>query len=1117
MKKYIYITLCLLIPVSLFAQREDFVCSHVEEEDVSFDLRAGTSLFSGNGHYFTPKGDLRALIICAGFGPQYDNSFSIGNWDASPGALPTYLLNKSTIYSDVSDFSTYSNSGHNANISRFYYEMSNYQFRLMVDVYPQRITIDATGAGSFGTLNKRVIEKMKEEDPDFDWSKYDLRKNDPGFSEDASGYAPDGKPDFVIVLYRYSTTMPNQPVAGMSRWQGSTGGYSSLNGISNINYNGYTFSGSGFTVGTCTYSLYRTFIHETAHGVFDCPHYSAANGVVGNYFYGNWGWGMMSLDLIAFPCALGWEKWYLNWIDGIKANGVNTDIKSVSDLNASGEYTLRDFLTTGDLVRIKIPNSGGRNQYLWLENHQGISIFDRRNVLNDGCGNTLPLSPKGLVAYIEAIQDDRTQTSIISSGANGIRYLHPRGNFDYAFDTPSTTPCHAWNNIIYNFREIDVNPIGGQSRLSHIRQDFDSNNVIDVNTHYNSYTQQTSNPVKNESTFVLLKDSVITYDGWNTDITFSQGQKLSMSSNPCLVNFPTYNRNTKKLSAFVLNGISVEVLDYVNGDAKIKITYNDVAIDNNIRYTGLIHLPDITQNENPDIIIRQGITLSIDKSGTPNRETKTPAGDFINPTEFHCLENAFFQQEENSIVEVKNGSTLIIGGKYEINKNAILRVKSGSYLQIKQSADLRIKDSGKIIIEPGAYICVESGANIYLQTRYSIISIQIGAQIGANPALFSNASCQSIISYTGNGKVDLPIIGKNSINCKETTFSPNTDFPNAIYTWTTSPNIQIVSGQNTDTVKVKGKSHNLNSWIQVQVTYNGQTYTEKKEIPVNIPNAFILEMGKPVDTNDGKKQVSIRAVASPAGTQSGSYSYNWSVEGGTIEVGMRRRYIYEDGMHIAYIDTLASKWIKKDIPGLEQSVSYKAEDDSEVQIKPIARASGNLSSSKSALFEVTTTSATKKTTEYIAVEINDASAPNTANKWVFDVNDDFYNLKMDIESLATLTYSPTTPVTVICEIMGCEKSFSASLYIPAYPYTASYSPANRSIRLLRDQGNSAAGNVQTYRVQLYNDQGYLKTVTFTSNQENVLIPLNSLPSGNYYINVLDANGNIVDRKLIPVY
>ncbi|MDR2086154.1 MAG: hypothetical protein LBP72_03155 [Dysgonamonadaceae bacterium] len=35
--------------------------------------------------------------------------------------------------------------------------------------------------------------------------------------------------------------------------------------------------------------------------------------------------------------------------------------------------------------------------------------------------------------------------------------------------------------------------------------------------------------------------------------------------------------------------------------------------------------------------------------------------------------------------------------------------------------------------------------------------------------------------------------------------------------------------------------------------------------------------------------------------------------------------------------------------------------------------------------------------------------------------------------------------------------------------------------------------------------------------ETTLIPLNTLPNGNYYINVLDEQGNIAVRKLIPVY
>jgi hypothetical protein len=122
MKKYIYIFLLLLASPNTFAQQheDDFICYHTET-DGSSNLRADGPQFSGNGSMITPKGDLRALIICAGFGPQFDNSYAAPNWSASPDALPTYLLDKSTVYSDYSDFATYAGANHNTNVSRFYY------------------------------------------------------------------------------------------------------------------------------------------------------------------------------------------------------------------------------------------------------------------------------------------------------------------------------------------------------------------------------------------------------------------------------------------------------------------------------------------------------------------------------------------------------------------------------------------------------------------------------------------------------------------------------------------------------------------------------------------------------------------------------------------------------------------------------------------------------------------------------------------------------------------------------------------------------------------------------------------------------------------------------------
>jgi hypothetical protein len=55
---------------------------------------------------------------------------------------------------------------------------------------------------------------------------------------------------------------------------------------------------------------------------------------------------------------------------------------------------------------------------------------------------------------------------------------------------------------------------------------------------------------------------------------------------------------------------------------------------------------------------------------------------------------------------------------------------------------------------------------------------------------------------------------------------------------------------------------------------------------------------------------------------------------------------------------------------------------------------------------------------------------------------------------------------------------------------------------------------KNYQVHLYNDYGYVRTETFTSNDDTFSISLDNLPNGNYYINVLDDQGNIVDRKFV---
>ncbi|MCA1760824.1 MAG: hypothetical protein LC658_13735, partial [Bacteroidales bacterium] len=343
---------------------------------------------------------MRILIVCAGFGNPYD-SYSCGNWATGSTSLPAWISDKSTFYNQYSDFSTYSYMDNNQNISRFYHEMSKESFRLIADVYPTRVNINPSGATGWADMTRRVFDKMKTDDPNFDWSVYDDRENYPNFRFDNSNTQPDNIPDFVVVLFRYNPGWEIQPVSGMQNWPGSRGGFAALTGLGGFTYNGYSFhSSGGYTHCSGTSSMYGLFIHELAHSIFDCPHYANANSIVGEYFYGQIGWGMMNLGMGSFGCALGWERWYLDWIE-LKSNGINSNIIQQTDLPTNGEFILRDFISTGDVVRIKLPNPTGKYQYLWIENHQGNSIFDNRGWSNDGCGNPFPPSPRGLVAYIE--------------------------------------------------------------------------------------------------------------------------------------------------------------------------------------------------------------------------------------------------------------------------------------------------------------------------------------------------------------------------------------------------------------------------------------------------------------------------------------------------------------------------------------------------------------------------------------------------------------------------------------------------------------------------------------------------------------------------------------------
>ncbi|MFZ4724266.1 MAG: hypothetical protein ACOYMD_02365 [Paludibacter sp.] len=696
---------------------EDYqVPSTYQQVQMNSNSTSLTSLFSPNGQVFTPKGDMKVLIICASIGEPFD-SYPLNGWAVGSNTLPDWVTSNQTFYTDNDQFNSPATENDKNNISRFYYEMSKGVFRLTADVYPTRVNVSSVGVSGnpyWPEMNRKVIEKMKNDNPTFDWSKYDKRINNPNFAFDNSITTPDNIPDYIVITYRYANANSDGLWKTNPPTITSGGGYAAIDGLTGLNYNGYTFnSSSGYTHSLGTTSMYTLFIHEVSHSLFNAPHYADNNGTVGKYFYNEVSpWGFM--NLLAFNCANGWERWYLGWI-GLTANGVNSDIKSMTDLPPNGEFTLRDFVTTGDVVRLKIPNGTGKNQYIWLENHTGISIYDNSSwSSNNGCvDNAYPSSARGLVAYNESISDDK-ENPYNFSFTNGIKPFHSKGNHDYTFATQNTTPsCLLWGSLIYNMIEGDANPLSGQNRGSGIRLDYNNDGIIPVN--------EDNNGVPNylrEYYCVTMRNGIITYDFFGSDMNFSVGQKLGIATNPTLINRSTYNTISQKMSSFYLNGISISILSQdANGNIKVKISYNDVTINSNIRWTGNIILPNITNSTEPDLIISANQTLTINKSGTPNRHVKNTFNEFVNPTEFTCAQNSLFKMlsSSNTIVENLSTFTLETGSTLEINDVSVLTIQNGSTLQIKSGANLNILGSGKIVVKSGGYICVESGATINLQ------------------------------------------------------------------------------------------------------------------------------------------------------------------------------------------------------------------------------------------------------------------------------------------------------------------------------------------------------------------------------------------------------------------
>lgn len=675
------------------------------------------------GKGFTPKGTFRVLIVFAGM-EGFENKPEITGWsnNVSPDyQLPDFVDAKTYkmspfFFSDDKDFTNIPDEN-KLSVSNIMNLMSkpNEDFKMVGNIFsdkdgkPVLVTIpkeEYLKCRSFSCFNSLVLKQMQKilseyDDPKAYLAKFDNRKNSPNYNFDNSKTSGDGIIDYLVLIYRYHHKWKKQPKKGMVQWAGSQGGYvtSSIFPRKSRLFD-YKFSTGFVAVGSSLNDLKNTFLHEMGHGLFDCPHYFGGNTVAGKHFYSSViGIGLTAPAPIYAKTLTAWSRSHLGYIDP-------------THVQKNGIYEIGDFVITGDAIKVDIPFSEG--QHLWIQNHSG---HYHPEIYNHVWQNTrigkgdirLKEPPRGLMMYVEDISKDRFDTNILVKGANGARAIHPKGNFDYIIDTSRTTKTN-WGNTMFLIEQTDANPIGGVSPWHPLRYDFNGDGKIKHTSNFNRGFKNEQHVIGWE---MVNGKPEYTYRGWGIDgaaygfftpTRFNTGDVLSMGTNPTIINYPKFDSKKDKRDPFFLNGLYVKIIDIdtVSGKTKVEIKFKQTAVNDNVRWTGDIVLPNITEDEKPDLVLDDNKTILINLSGVANKTKIHPDTKFFTePSTFTIAKDATLHLKKNARIIVKSFSTFIIeaGAKIILDEGAMILIEEGGTLWLKgNDIDLKGYES-KIILK----------------------------------------------------------------------------------------------------------------------------------------------------------------------------------------------------------------------------------------------------------------------------------------------------------------------------------------------------------------------------------------------------------------------------------
>jgi hypothetical protein len=612
---------------------------------------------STNGFWLPNRGTIRLFVVFAeAVGDPIDTLAQNPNWPKGqmpkdPGAFfDHHFVNEGRM------------QGY---LTKYFHAASFGKYIVLGDYYPRLIKVPYKSMKARGIRN--IVEQLDALPGTLVRTKHGYSTSGKDFDmwtlSKQSGEYKDNKPDdfidCLVVIWRVNSQVQRVDNSGYISLSYFNQKIKTKRGFSS--YSQFISSGA---------NAFDILKHEYSHSLYGGNNFHNGGAGAGErtWLSSMSGWSNMNSWDHSLGTWNGWDRDRMGW----KKPGKDYTISAVDEAGnelygdlsiyqnpKGGVYILRDFVVSGDCIRIRLPqvNRPARAQYIWLENHRLNTEFDKNERMRPG-----------VLAYLQVGKDD------FSSYGDPGNYTTPipaSGRHDFIY--------HSGQGILEQVHGRE-NPIAGNHYL--MRQAVDMNN-----------DGQIYNELFNASKMIIYGERYQHYPcfGNPTDAFRADGNPgMSIDANPAPTPVLTYSSNTRGRTVpqnnrtIHLNGLNITVLNDNwdgRGAVQVKITWDDWAVENDVRWCG----PLILQNDKQDplkrtahVSVSPGKTLTIDQSWTPVKYKG------VNQN------NGQYLFADRTYLKVQDGATL------ELGKKATLDIRNHSTVGIYVRSSLILHHKSKI-------------------------------------------------------------------------------------------------------------------------------------------------------------------------------------------------------------------------------------------------------------------------------------------------------------------------------------------------------------------------------------------------------------------------------------